>query len=45
MEINQNEVMTGVATNLIEDSVKFAWNKVSKFFKDLDAKDSIRYKL
>lgn len=43
MEINQNEVMTGVATNLIEDSVKFAWNKVSKFFKDLDAKDSIRY--
>lgn len=30
MDINTNEVMTGVATNLIEDSIKGAWKKVNK---------------
>lgn len=43
MDINTNEVMTGVATNLIEDSVKGAWEKVKKFFRDMDTKDGIRY--
>ena len=43
MDINTNEVMTGVATNLIEDSIKGAWKKVNKFFKDIEAKDEIRY--
>lgn len=43
MEINQNEVMTAVATNIIEDTINLAWEKVCKFFKDLDTKDSIRY--
>lgn len=43
MNINTNEVMTGVATNLIEDSIKGAWKKVRKFFKDIESKDEIRY--
>ena len=43
MDINTNEVMTGVTTNLIEDSIKGAWKKVNKFFKDIEAKDEIRY--
>ena len=42
MDINTNEVMTEVATNLIEDSIKGAWKKVNKFFKDIEAKDEIR---
>lgn len=41
--INKQEVITQVATNIIEDSVKGAWEKVKKFFKDMDAKDAIRY--
>ena len=40
----QSEIVTNVMTNLIEDSVKKAWEKTKYFFKDLDAKDSIRYK-
>lgn len=47
MDINYSQmhtdVITGVVTNLIEDSVKNAWEKTKKFFKDLDAKDAIRY--
>lgn len=42
--INNQEFLTGVATNIVEDSIKGAWDKIKKFFKDLDAKDSIRYK-
>ena len=41
--INKQEVITQVATNLIEDSIRGAWEKVKKIFKDIDAKDSIRY--
>lgn len=43
MNVNENDVITGVATTLIEDSIKGAWKKVSKFFKDLEVKDEIRY--
>lgn len=35
--INQQELMTKVATNILEDSIKYAWNKVKKFFEDLDS--------
>ena len=42
--IDSQEFMTGVAIGVVEDSIKGAWDKVKKFFKDLDAKDSIRYK-
>ena len=38
-----NEIMANVASNLIESSLKAAWNKAKKFFKDLDAKDQIKY--
>lgn len=41
--LNKQEVITQVATNLIEDSIKGAWEKVKKIFKDMDAKDAIRY--
>lgn len=42
--IDSQQFLTNVATNIVEDSAKNAWNKIKKFFKDLDAKDSIRYK-
>lgn len=42
--IDSQEFMTNVAIGVVEDSLKGSWDKVKKFFKDLDAKDSIRYK-
>lgn len=42
--INGQDLITNVATNIVEDSIRLAWNKISKFFLDLDAKESIRYK-
>lgn len=42
--VNQQELMTNVATNILEDSIKYAWDKVKKIFKDIDAKDAIHYK-
>lgn len=42
--IDSQQFLTNVATNIVEDSAKNAWGKIKKFFKDLDAKDSIRYK-
>ena len=41
--VNSQEFFTNVATNIVEDSIKGAWDKIKKFFKDLDAKDAIRY--
>lgn len=42
--MNENEVLSSVATNIIEDSLKYAWDRVKHFFKEIDAKDSIRYR-
>lgn len=44
MDTRNEDILSSVATNVIEDSIKFAWDKVKKFFKDLDAKDAIRYR-
>ncbi len=44
MDIRNEEVISNVATNLIEDAIKFAWDKVKGFFKDIDAQDAIRYR-
>jgi len=35
--------MAKVASELIKDSIKGAWEKVKIFFKDLDAKESIEF--
>ena len=43
LSIDQAEIVTKVATNLVEDSLKKAWEKTKAFFKDLGAKDSLRY--
>lgn len=43
MDINNTEIVTKVATGLIEDAIKCSWEKVKKWFKDIDAKDSVRY--
>ena len=37
--IDSQQFLTNVATNIVEDSAKNAWNKIKKFFKDLDTKD------
>ena len=31
--INNQELLTGVATNIVEDSIKGAWDRIKKFFK------------
>ena len=43
METVKQEIVAQVAANVIEDSLKAAWEKVRKFFVDADAKDSIDY--
>lgn len=43
METMKEEIIAGVATNLIEDSIRSGWQKIKDFFVDLDAKDSIEY--
>lgn len=42
--MDNQQFLTNIATSLVEDSAKNAWNKIKKFFKDLDAKDDIKYK-
>lgn len=42
--IDSQQLLTNITTNIAEDCIKTAWNKIKKFFEDLDAKDSIRYK-
>lgn len=43
MDVNSAEIITNVASNLIEDAIKGSWNKVKKWFEDFDAKESIKY--
>ena len=43
MEINQNDLITEVTTKIVEDSIKYVWEKVQIFFRDLQAADAIRY--
>lgn len=43
METVKQEIVAQVATNVIEDTLKAAWNKVKKFFVDANAKDAIDY--
>ena len=42
--IDNREMLTNVATNLVEDTIREAWDKIKKFFKDLDAKEAIQYR-
>lgn len=42
--LDSQQILTNITTNIAEDCIKTAWNKIKKFFKDLNAKDSIRYK-
>ena len=42
--IDSKQLLTNIATNIAEDCTRIAWNKIKKFFKDLDAQDSICYK-
>lgn len=44
MELDGNTIISNVTTQLIKDSIKFAWDKSKSFFMDLDAKDSIKYR-
>ena len=41
--VNKSEVVTGVVTNLCEDTAKSIWTKVKKWFKDLNEKENIDY--
>lgn len=45
MDIDNKEIITNVAANLIEDAIKGAWEKVNKFFVDMNAKEAIEYGL
>lgn len=41
--VDPNQIITGVATELAKNAVSSFWDKVKKFFKDLDADKQIRY--
>ena len=44
MDIRNGEIISNVTTNLIEDAIKYTWDKVKGFFKNIDAQDAIRYR-
>lgn len=41
--VDSNQILTSVAINLLEEGIKNGWNKVKKYFQDLDAKKQIEY--
>lgn len=43
INLNEEKILTDIITSLIKDSIKSGWNKIKKFFKNMDAKDSIHY--
>ncbi len=43
-DVNINIDANKIATNLIEDAIKLAWDKVKCFFKDIGKKDAIDYR-
>ena len=42
--IDEKEILSSAMITVVEDSIKATWEKVKKFFKDLDSKESIRYR-
>lgn len=43
-EVNITVDANQIATNLIEDAIRHAWDKVKTFFRDIGKKDSIEYR-
>lgn len=43
MPIAGGEIVTNIATDLIKSVASSGWEKVKKYFRDLDAKESIKY--
>lgn len=43
IDIDKNAIVADAAAKILEDSIKGAWKRVCKFFKDEIAKGSIRY--
>lgn len=41
--VDNNKILTDVTTTLIKDAISTGWDKVKKFFKDLDAQQAIQY--
>lgn len=41
MQLDQNKIMADVATKIVTDSAIGAWNKVKKYFKDLNRQSEI----
>ena len=41
--VDPNQIITGVVTEFAKNAVVSFWDKVKKFFKDLDADEQIRY--
>lgn len=41
---DEKELVTNLATDVAKDTIKVLYNKIKKFFNDLDVKNAIRYK-
>lgn len=41
--VDSGQIISDVTTNLIKEAISSGWEKVKKYFKDLDAKESIKY--
>ena len=44
MEIDHNEIITNVATDIIKSSINYGWEKVKGYFKDFESELDIEYR-
>lgn len=42
--LDANKIFSEVIVDTAKTAISSGWNKVKKFFKDLDAQDTIRYR-
>jgi hypothetical protein len=43
--VDHKDIITNVASDIIKDSIKCAWEKTKSFLQDLSAKESMEYGL
>lgn len=42
--LNYNDMAADILTNFAEDTVRNAWDRAKKFFKDISAKEAVKYR-
>ena len=44
MDVEQNEIITNVASDLIKSGISLGWEKIKGYFKDLEAELDLEYR-